>query len=108
MSFFRGSFSSIGEALKTISLAIAVLGAMLSGISYVYGTLSAQSAMASDLSKLNERVMVMEEAGKDAKLWMYRVEQTEIGVSAANQKLDRVESALQDLRVVIEGKRASK
>ncbi|QIV65855.1 hypothetical protein Cp1R7AA1_221 [Mesorhizobium phage Cp1R7A-A1] len=104
MSFFRTSFANIGEALKTISLAIAVLGAMLSGIGYVYGTLSAQKAMAEDITLVTQRVDAIDAARKDDEVWRYRIEQTEKGVGAANQKLDRIEEGLNDLRVQM-GKR---
>ncbi|RUW56733.1 hypothetical protein [Mesorhizobium sp. M8A.F.Ca.ET.021.01.1.1] len=105
MSYFKTSFANIGEALKTISLAIAVLGAMLSGIGYVYGTLSAQKAMAEDLTTVAARVGVMEEARKSDEVWHFRIEQTEKGVAAANQKLDRIEDTLNDVRIQMGGKR---
>jgi type IV secretory pathway TrbL component len=101
VSFFRTSFANIGEALKTISLAIAVLGAMLSGIGYVYGTLSAQKAMAEDITAVTERVGAIELARKDSEVWRFRIAQTEKGVNAANQKLDRIEDTLNDLRVQV-------
>lgn len=102
MTFFRSSFSNLGEALKTISLAIAVLGAMLSGIGYVYGTLAAQRAMASEMAIMNQRVAAIEEARSSDNVWRFRIEQTEAGVKKANEKLDRLESTMNDVRITME------
>lgn len=106
MTFFRGSFVNIGEALKTISLAIAVLASLSTAMAYVYGTLASQQTLAKEMVDLSKRVLSIEEGRKNVDLWRFRIEQSERGIASANEKLDRVDEKVNKIMILLKADEA--
>lgn len=98
MSFWKASFSSFGEAMRTASLAIGLFATAISGVGYMYNVLSEQKAMAVEVGNHNERILKIEEEARNQPLWRFRVEQLERDVANINSKLDKILSTLMRMR----------
>lgn len=101
MTFFKASFTNFGETLRTVSLAIGLLVTSVTGVGYIYNLISEQKAMAVEIENVVGRVQSLEETNSSQKLYQWRIEQTEKGVSALNDKVDRVIDAISDLKAEV-------
>lgn len=101
MSFFSTSFASVGETLRTVSLAIGLLVTSVTGVGYIYNLISDQRAMAVEITQATTRIETLERESKDQQLYRYRIEQTEKGVNALNEKVDKLTDSMNDLKTLI-------
>lgn len=105
MSFFKNSFSSFGEALRTVSLAIGLFVTTVTGVGYIYNIINEQEAHAQKLAShdtlitgLDGRVRVLEDEKTEQQLVRYRVDRLEKKTDVNSDKLDKVLESIGDLR----------
>lgn len=103
MAFFRSSFTSVGEALKTVSLAIGLFITSVSGVGYLYTVISQQHAMATQIMSIEQDLVGVKQFQVDGRTYRYRVEQTEESLRAMNRKLDTLGEDVTNIRILVEG-----
>lgn len=101
MDWFKASFNSFGETIRTLSLVVGLLITSVTGVGYAYTLISQVNAHDAELTSLDSRVKAIESEQPTHMVNRHRLSQVEEAVKGLKQQGDRTWDFLQEFRAEV-------